>query len=141
MKCPVDGTDMRKAQQEGVEIDYCPECRGVWLDRGELEKIVDRAMEEMEWDDGPDRPYGRGPGGYGGRGGPGGPGRRYEDDGPYGGGPGPYGGGPGPYSGGPGGEWEDRGGGMGPGGRDYDDPRGPDQGPGRRRSIFDIFNI
>jgi len=33
------------AERSGVEIDYCPKCRGVWLDRGELEKIIDRSAE------------------------------------------------------------------------------------------------
>jgi Zn-finger nucleic acid-binding protein len=37
-------------ERHGVEIDYCPECRGVWLDRGELDKIIDRArMEASSW--------------------------------------------------------------------------------------------
>ena len=43
MKCPVDGTTLALAERAGVEIDYCPECRGVWLDRGELDRIVERA--------------------------------------------------------------------------------------------------
>ncbi|MBO9474198.1 zf-TFIIB domain-containing protein [Shimia sp. R10_1] len=43
MKCPVDGATLVIADRNGVEIDYCPECRGVWLDRGELDKIVERA--------------------------------------------------------------------------------------------------
>lgn len=42
MKCPVDNTALTIAERSGVEIDYCPECRGVWLDRGELDKIIDR---------------------------------------------------------------------------------------------------
>ena len=43
MQCPVcvDVT-MTMADRQGVEIDYCPKCRGVWLDRGELDKIIDR---------------------------------------------------------------------------------------------------
>jgi Zn-finger nucleic acid-binding protein len=41
--CPVDGTELKIADRSGVEIDYCPKCRGVWLDRGELDKIIDRA--------------------------------------------------------------------------------------------------
>ena len=36
------------SERQGVEIDYCPECRGVWLDRGELDKILDRAQAEVE---------------------------------------------------------------------------------------------
>ncbi|MCU0476754.1 MAG: zf-TFIIB domain-containing protein [Anaerolineae bacterium] len=44
MKCPVDGTDLLMTTREGVEIDYCPKCRGIWLDRGELDKLIERAM-------------------------------------------------------------------------------------------------
>ena len=43
MKCPIDGTQLVMTDRNGVEIDYCPQCRGVWLDRGELDKIVDRS--------------------------------------------------------------------------------------------------
>ncbi len=43
MQCPVDGETLVMADRSGVEIDYCPKCRGVWLDRGELDKIIDRA--------------------------------------------------------------------------------------------------
>ncbi|MDH6181194.1 Zn-finger nucleic acid-binding protein [Microbacteriaceae bacterium SG_E_30_P1] len=43
MKCPNDNTTLTMSERSGVEIDYCPECRGVWLDRGELDKIIDRA--------------------------------------------------------------------------------------------------
>jgi Zn-finger nucleic acid-binding protein len=42
MKCPVDGTTLLISNREGVEIDHCPTCRGVWLDRGELDKIIER---------------------------------------------------------------------------------------------------
>lgn len=42
MKCPIDGTPLVMADRSGVEIDYCPQCRGVWLDRGELDKIIER---------------------------------------------------------------------------------------------------
>ncbi|OYU20065.1 MAG: hypothetical protein CFE34_02340 [Rhodobacteraceae bacterium PARR1] len=44
MRCPVDNEALVMADRNGVEIDYCPKCRGVWLDRGELDKIIDRAM-------------------------------------------------------------------------------------------------
>ena len=47
MKCPIDGTPLLMTERNGVEIDYCPECRGVWLDRGELEKIIERAAAEL----------------------------------------------------------------------------------------------
>ncbi|SLN29240.1 hypothetical protein ROG8370_01145 [Roseovarius gaetbuli] len=43
MQCPIDGTQLVLAERAGVEIDYCPQCRGVWLDRGELDKIIDRS--------------------------------------------------------------------------------------------------
>ncbi len=43
MQCPVDGETLVMTDRNGVEIDYCPRCRGVWLDRGELDKIIDRA--------------------------------------------------------------------------------------------------
>ena len=44
MRCPVDNEALVMADRNGVEIDYCPKCRGVWLDRGELDKIIDRAL-------------------------------------------------------------------------------------------------
>ena len=42
MLCPVDGETLVMTERSGVEIDYCPKCRGVWLDRGELDKIIAR---------------------------------------------------------------------------------------------------
>ncbi len=42
MACPVDGTALVMSERSGIEIDYCPACRGVWLDRGELDKIIER---------------------------------------------------------------------------------------------------
>lgn len=48
MKCPVDGETLVIAERSGVEIDYCPKCRGVWLDRGELDKIIDRADSALD---------------------------------------------------------------------------------------------
>ncbi|NTT84620.1 TFIIB-type zinc ribbon-containing protein [Tabrizicola fusiformis] len=45
MRCPVDGETLVMADRNGVEIDYCPKCRGVWLDRGELDKIIERAAQ------------------------------------------------------------------------------------------------
>lgn len=47
MKCPTDSTTLVMSERSGVEIDYCPECRGVWLDRGELDKIIERAENEF----------------------------------------------------------------------------------------------
>ncbi|MEX2453182.1 MAG: zf-TFIIB domain-containing protein [Rhodospirillaceae bacterium] len=46
MKCPIDEETLVIADRSGVEIDYCPKCRGVWLDRGELDKIIDRAAAQ-----------------------------------------------------------------------------------------------
>ncbi|MDP1819614.1 MAG: zf-TFIIB domain-containing protein [Acidimicrobiales bacterium] len=43
MKCPIDDSPLSVSSRDGVEIDFCPQCRGVWLDRGELDKIIDRA--------------------------------------------------------------------------------------------------
>jgi Zn-finger nucleic acid-binding protein len=43
MLCPIDGETLVMTDRSGVEIDYCPKCRGVWLDRGELDKIIERA--------------------------------------------------------------------------------------------------
>ncbi len=45
MQCPIDGTQLVMADRQGVEIDYCPKCRGVWLDRGELDKIIERSVQ------------------------------------------------------------------------------------------------
>ncbi|SDY49344.1 zf-TFIIB domain-containing protein [Citreimonas salinaria] len=47
MQCPIDGTQLVMTDRSGVEIDYCPQCRGVWLDRGELDKIIERANAQM----------------------------------------------------------------------------------------------
>ncbi|PZP33800.1 MAG: hypothetical protein DI603_06830 [Roseateles depolymerans] len=44
MKCPhCPDTALVMSERQGVEIDYCPKCRGVWLDRGELDKLIERA--------------------------------------------------------------------------------------------------
>ncbi|MBU2694577.1 zf-TFIIB domain-containing protein [Pimelobacter sp. 30-1] len=45
MRCPVDETTLVMSERSGIEIDYCPQCRGVWLDRGELDKIIDRSVD------------------------------------------------------------------------------------------------
>ena len=42
MKCPNCNETLVMADRKGVEIDYCPNCRGVWLDKGELDKIIER---------------------------------------------------------------------------------------------------
>lgn len=41
MKCPIDQATLTMTERQGIEIDYCPECRGVWLDRGELDKLIE----------------------------------------------------------------------------------------------------
>ena len=67
---------MQIVNRNGVEIDYCPQCRGVWLDRGELEKVVqqaaniDRVAPDKEFARGMDRPIEHGPAPY----------RRDDDD-------------------------------------------------------------
>lgn len=49
MKCPTcPDSKLTLAERQGIEIDYCPDCRGVWLDRGELDKIIERASSAME---------------------------------------------------------------------------------------------
>jgi Zn-finger nucleic acid-binding protein len=48
MQCPVDGTTLAMADRQGVEVDYCPQCRGVWLDRGELDKLIEREASAGE---------------------------------------------------------------------------------------------
>jgi hypothetical protein len=48
MLCPLDKTTLVMSERLGVEVDYCPACRGVWLDRGELDKIIERANAEND---------------------------------------------------------------------------------------------
>jgi hypothetical protein len=48
MDCPVDGTALVMSERSGIEIDYCPSCRGVWLDRGELDKIIERNAQQQQ---------------------------------------------------------------------------------------------
>jgi Zn-finger nucleic acid-binding protein len=43
MQCPIDGETLLMTERSGVEIDYCPRCRGIWLDRGELDRIIEVA--------------------------------------------------------------------------------------------------
>ena len=47
MKCPACNADLLLSERQGIEIDYCPACRGVWLDRGELDKIIERSLTEL----------------------------------------------------------------------------------------------
>ena len=47
MKCPVcKESTLVMTERQGIEIDYCPQCRGVWLDRGELDKIIERSQQQ-----------------------------------------------------------------------------------------------
>ena len=49
MKCPVcSNVSLTMSERSGIEIDYCPQCRGVWLDRGELDKIIERSQREVD---------------------------------------------------------------------------------------------
>lgn len=45
MKCPTCNETLLISEKKGIEIDYCPKCRGIWLDRGELEKILERSAD------------------------------------------------------------------------------------------------
>ena len=45
MNCPIDATPLTMSERQGIEIDYCPTCRGLWLDRGELDKIIERSAD------------------------------------------------------------------------------------------------
>nr|WP_047166316.1 zf-TFIIB domain-containing protein [Sphingomonas sp. Y57] len=47
MNCPVCTVPLTMSTRQNVEIDYCPQCRGVWLDRGELDKIIERSAAEL----------------------------------------------------------------------------------------------
>lgn len=63
MKCPSCTTELKPSDRAGIEIDYCPSCRGVWLDRGELDKIIDRsaaAQPRRDDDDDDHDDFGRG---------------------------------------------------------------------------------
>ena len=46
MQCPTDGAVLVMSERSGIEIDYCPTRRGVWLDRGELDKLIDRSLTQ-----------------------------------------------------------------------------------------------
>ena len=71
MLCPIDGVPLVMSERQGIEIDYCPQCRGVWLDRGELDKIIERSATTTAPPRGSDPPvHGHAPrpgfgGGYG----------------------------------------------------------------------------
>lgn len=57
MKCPKCNISLLLSEKQGIEIDYCPDCRGIWLDRGELEKIIDRSGAPENVSDNQYRPH------------------------------------------------------------------------------------
>ncbi|HSV95389.1 MAG TPA: zf-TFIIB domain-containing protein [Spirochaetota bacterium] len=48
MKCPSCNVNLVMTDRSGIEIDYCPDCRGVWLDRGELDKVIERSSQNVK---------------------------------------------------------------------------------------------
>lgn len=48
MNCPNCNVSLVMSDRQGIEIDYCPQCRGIWLDRGELDKIIERSAKEPQ---------------------------------------------------------------------------------------------
>lgn len=49
MKCPTcQDVNLTMSERQGIEIDYCPQCRGVWLDRGELDKLIERSASTSQ---------------------------------------------------------------------------------------------
>ena len=67
MNCPLCKTDLKVADRSEIGIDYCPKCRGVWLDRGELDKIIERSamgQPAQSYENVPRRPYEPPRGGY-----------------------------------------------------------------------------
>jgi Zn-finger nucleic acid-binding protein len=57
MNCPFDGTDLKVVNRQGIEIDWCPSCKGVWLERGELDKLLERSEGRDDDDDDDDDRY------------------------------------------------------------------------------------
>jgi Zn-finger nucleic acid-binding protein len=51
MQCPICSVELVMSERQGIEIDYCPKCRGVWLDRGELDKILEKAAPVTKQED------------------------------------------------------------------------------------------
>lgn len=52
MKCPsCDNVTLLLSERQGIEIDYCPDCRGIWLDRGELDKIIEKSAQPYQAQD------------------------------------------------------------------------------------------
>ncbi len=56
MQCPMCHVDLAMSERQGIEIDYCPKCRGIWLDRGKLDKILEKATAEASKTSSPCRP-------------------------------------------------------------------------------------
>lgn len=78
MNCPICSVGLIMSERQSIEIDYCPQCRGVWLDRGELDKIIEFSMQQItppaqeysnDGDNGNYRDEGNYSGGYGDQGG------------------------------------------------------------------------
>jgi len=59
MKCPSCNETLLMSDKKGIEIDYCPNCRGIWLDRGELEKIIERSADHYSKKENYDADYKR----------------------------------------------------------------------------------
>ncbi|HBR01707.1 MAG TPA: hypothetical protein DD738_03770 [Ruminiclostridium sp.] len=60
MDCPICHIKLQMAERQGIEIDYCPQCRGIWLDRGELDKLIERTDTSQSYNYRPketQRPY------------------------------------------------------------------------------------
>ena len=57
MNCPVCNVTLAISEKQGIEIDYCPKCRGIWLDRGELDKIIERSASEAPFTSWSNQPY------------------------------------------------------------------------------------
>jgi len=57
MKCPNCNETLLISDKNGIEIDYCPSCRGLWLDRGELDKIIERSADHYSRKENYDRDY------------------------------------------------------------------------------------
>ena len=69
MKCPLCNETLAMTGRQGIEIDYCPQCRGVWLDRGELDKIIEKSVDQETSGQDPQNPNSNSPykeGHYGG---------------------------------------------------------------------------
>ena len=57
MKCPNCDETLVMTERQGVEIDYCPKCRGVWLDKGELDKIIEKSQQDLRTQNSDSRSY------------------------------------------------------------------------------------